>query len=222
MVAAAVSGTSVAAQHASAAAPEAPGVLEAPAMAPPALADAESSAPAPTAALSAARLLTALRDGGLVVYFRHTATDFAQNDAGMTGYADCAHQRPLSAQGRRDAARLGARIRALRLPVGEALASPYCRTLEHARLMLGNVTTRDEIREASGGDYVGLKRLLAAPVAAGTNRWIVGHGIPFRAVAGPPHLAEGEAAVIRPGTTGWTVLARLKIDDWERLDGAAP
>jgi len=54
-------------------------------------------------------------------------------------------------------------------------------------------------------------------VAAGGNRWIVGHGTPFRAVAGPPHLAEGEAVVIRPDTTGWTVVARLTLADWQAL-----
>ena len=63
--------------------------------------------------------------------------------------------------------------------------------------------------------------MLASPVKAGTNRWIVGHGTPFRAVAGAPHLSEGEAAVIRPGTTGWTVVARIAVADWQNL-GSAP
>jgi hypothetical protein len=34
------------------------------------------------------------------------------------------------------------------------------------------------------------------------NRWLIGHGNPFRSVAGAPHLPEGEAAVIRPGLDG--------------------
>lgn len=182
-----------------------------------AIASAESSAPSPAAMLQGQPLVAALRRGGHVVYFRHTATDFSRNDAGMRSYDDCANQRLLSEQGRRDAAQIGQRIRALGLPVGEALASPLCRTMEHARLMLADVTPRNEIREAEGGDYAGLKRLLATPVPAGGNRWIVGHGIPFRAVAGPPHLAEGEAAVIRPGITGWTIVARLAVADWQAL-----
>jgi hypothetical protein len=89
--------------------------------------------------------------------------------------------------------------------------------MDHARLMLVNATPRNEVREAQDGDYAGLKQLLAAPVARGSNRWIVGHGNPFRAVAGAPHLVEGEAAVIRPGTTGWTVVARLLVTDWQAL-----
>ena len=185
----------------------------------PAIANAESSAPAPVTALQGAPLLAALRRGGYVIYFRLTATDFSKNDAAMTGYADCDNQRLLSPQGKRDATQIGQHIRALRLPVGEALASPYCRTLDHARLMLKNVTPRNEVREAQGGDYAGLKRLLAAPVPRGTNRWIVGHGTPFRTVAGPPQLAEGEAVVIEPGAAKWTVVARIAVGDWDRLAG---
>lgn len=182
----------------------------------PAIANAESSAPSAAAVLQGPSLLAALKRGGYVVYFRHTATDFSKNDAAMKGFDDCENQRLLSEQGRRDASAIGRRIRALGLPVGEALASPLCRTMDHARLMLTNVTPRNEVREAQGGDYAGLKQLLATPVARG-NRWIVGHGIPFRAVAGAPHLAEGEAAVIRPDTTGWTVVARLMVADWQTL-----
>lgn len=183
----------------------------------PTLANAVSSAPAADAALQGPALLDALRGGGYVVYFRHTATDFSRGDSAMTSYTDCDNQRLLSAQGRRDATAIGQRIRALQLPVGEALASPYCRTMDHARLMLTTVTPRNEIREAQGNGYAGLKQLLATPVPAGTNRWIVGHGTPFRAVAGPPHLSEGEAAVIRPGSTGWTVVARISVADWAGL-----
>lgn len=183
----------------------------------PALPTAATSAPDPSAQLQGPALLAALRKGGHVVYFRHTATDFSKDDTRMTSYADCANQRLLSPQGQRDATEIGKQLRGMRLPIGEALASPFCRTMDHAQRMLGAVTPRNEIREAQEGDYAGLKRLLAAPVATGGNRWIVGHGTPFRAVAGPPHLAEGEAVVIRPETTGWTVVARLSVADWQGL-----
>jgi phosphohistidine phosphatase SixA len=179
-----------------------------------------SSAPDGAQAIGAAALAEALRRGGYVVYFRHAATDFSRNDEGMKGYGDCERQRQLSAQGRSDARAVGEHIRALRLPVGEVLASPYCRTMETARLMFERAQPRDEIREAQDGDYPGLKRLLAAPVALGSNRWVVGHGTPFRAIAGAPHLAEGEAAVLRPGGSGWTVVARVRVDDWPRLAGS--
>jgi hypothetical protein len=179
-----------------------------------------SSAPDVRHRLQGAALVRALREGGLVIYFRHTATDFSKNDQAMRGYDDCANQRPLSDQGRGDARAIGQRIAELRLPLGEVKASPMCRTMEHARLMLGTVTPTHTMRELSDGEYLGLKQLLSARVPAGINRWMVGHGNPFRAVAGPPHLAEGEAVVLRPLGDGWTVLARVTVADWATLKGA--
>jgi len=169
--------------------------------------------------LQGAALVRALRQGGLIVYFRHTATDFSKNDTEMRSLDDCERQRPLNDQGRRDARAIGARIATLRLPVGEALASPMCRTMEHATLMLGRAAPTPAMRERSHGEFDGLRRLLSAPVAAGSNRWLVGHGMPFRTVAGPPHLAEGEAAVLQPQGDSWLVLARLAVADWASLDG---
>ena len=181
---------------------------------------ASAASSTPEARLSPAKLVAALRRGGYVVYFRHAATDFSKNDAEMKDYGDCQNQRLLSAEGKRDATDIGRRIRALKLAGGEVLASPYCRTMDHARRMFKDVMPRAEIRESGDGRYAGLKELLAAPVPTGRNRWIVGHGMPFRAVAGPPHLAEGEAAVIEPAGTHWTVLARIRVEDWNDLPAA--
>jgi hypothetical protein len=178
-----------------------------------------SSAPDPQQHLQGAALVRALREGGLVIYFRHTATDFSKNDQGMRDYDDCANQRPLNEQGRADARAIGRRIAELELPVGVANASPMCRTMEHARLMLGQVTPTHAMRERINGEYGGLRRLLSERVPRGSNRWLVGHGIPFRAVAGPPQLAEGEAVVMRPLGDRWVVLARLLVADWATLRG---
>ncbi len=176
-----------------------------------------SSAPSPDAAIPLAELGAALRRGGYVIYFRHTATDFSRNDTHMKGYDDCANQRLLSAEGRTQAQQIGREIRRLQLPADEVLASPFCRTLDTATRMLQRATSRPELRERQDGDYPGLKQLLAAPVAAGRNRWLIGHGTPYRAVAGAPHLAEGEAVVMRPGGTHWTVVARVRPQEWAAL-----
>jgi hypothetical protein len=183
------------------------------------IATSESSAPQPAHAVDGARLVSALRGGGYVVYFRHTATDFSKNDSRMLGYDDCANQRLLSDKGRSDARGIGVRIRELRLAEGEVLASPMCRTMEHARLSFSRAVPTPAMREVDGGDYPGLKQLLARPVEAGRNRWMVGHGTPFRAVAGPPHLAEGEAVVLLPTGSGWRVVARVTVEGWAGLTG---
>ena len=58
--------------------------------------------------------------GGLTLYFRHTATDFSQNDAAMTTHEACATQRNLSQAGRAQARDIGAAIRRMQLPVVQA------------------------------------------------------------------------------------------------------
>lgn len=180
--------------------------------------DAASSAPT----LADARLLAALRKGGYVLYFRHTATDFSQNDERMTGFEDCAHQRNLTDAGRADARAIGAAIRSLGIPVGEVLASPFCRTRETAQLIFGRDTVSSAVRggpaSAEGGRYDELKALLARPVAGNVNLAIASHGNPFAAVAGSPYLAEGEVAVIEPrGDAGFRVVARIRKDGWIEL-----
>jgi hypothetical protein len=168
-----------------------------------------------------------LREGGFVLYMRHTSTDFGQNDSRMTSYEDCANQRNLTDQGRTEAREIGAHVKRLRIPVGEVLASPLCRTMETARLTFGKAQAMNEVRGGPArpedpGRYDELKKLLSSPVAKGQNRVISSHGNPFHAVAGLPYLAEGEIAVVRPeGGMQFTVIARIRPADWSGLPGAA-
>lgn len=175
----------------------------------------------PAVPLSGDALLARLRAGGVTLYFRHTATDFSQNDAGFVD-GDCATQRNLNELGRNDARMIGAEIRRLAIPVGEVRASPYCRTLETATLMFGRATPAPEARggpaQADADRYAGLRSLLATPPAPRTVRVVASHGNPFYAVAGPPYLAEGEAAVVAPGPgSGFTVIAKITKDAWGSL-----
>lgn len=181
-----------------------------------------NSSPEPGHALEGAALVRALRGGGYTLYFRHTATDFSQHDRAMTGYAECATQRNLSDAGRAQARAIGEAIRALGLPVGEVIASPFCRTMETGRLMFGRAEPSTVVRGYEGtspanADYAGLVALLASPPAPGTLRMITSHGNPFRAVAGPPHLGEGEAAVLKPAGASFVVVARIRPGDWAGL-----
>ncbi|CAG1011297.1 hypothetical protein RHIZO_03982 [Rhizobiaceae bacterium] len=181
---------------------------------------AQAPAAADAPQLSGPALLAALRAGGVTLYFRHTATDFSQSDERFVA-GDCATQRNLTDEGRRDARAIGDALRRLGIPVGEVLASPWCRTMETARLMLGRATPSAAVRggpaQADAGRYDELRALLATPPAAGNVRVIASHGNPFRAVAGPPYLAEGEAAVVAPAPGGFAVVARVRKGDWPAL-----
>ena len=187
---------------------------------------AAASATTATATLAGAALAEALRRGGYVLYFRHTATDFSQSDRGMTSYGECATQRNLSEAGRAQAREIGEAIRALKLPVGDVVASPFCRTMETGRLMFGRAEPSTVVRgyegtNAENADYGRLVALLASPPKPGTLRMITSHGNPFRAIAGPPHLDEGEAAVLKPAGNDFVVVARIRSEDWPALRAAA-
>jgi hypothetical protein len=172
-------------------------------------------------------LVDALRHGGYVLYLRHTSTDFSQNDAAMTSYADCASQRNLTEVGRAEARAIAVSLRALRIPIGEVLASPYCRTMETGRLAFGKATPSPAVRGGpahpeSTDRYADLRRLLSTPVAGKTNLAISSHGNPFVAVAGSPRLAEGEVAVIEPlGNGRFRIVARVTKTGWVPLSALA-
>jgi hypothetical protein len=111
-------------------------------------------------------------------------------------------------------------VKRLKIPIGEVLASPFCRTMETARLAFGKARATNDVRGGplSADDpkrYEPLRLLLGTTPAAGTNTVLSSHGNPFRAVAGPPYLAEGEIAVVRPeGAEKFSVIARIRLTDW--------
>lgn len=176
------------------------------------------------------QLLEELRRGGFVIYFRHAPTDWSNPDRVRrlddVSSCDPGRMRQLSDAGREMARGIGEAMRGLGIPVGEVLASEYCRTVETARLLgLGEVqTTRDVINarvaaQVGGRDALArdARRRLAAAPPPGSNTVIVAHGNVFLLAAGtrPP---EGGAAIVRAdGQGGFVVQALLEPGDWSRL-----
>ena len=193
----------------------------------------------PAAVLSGADLIRALKAGGYTIYFRHAATDWSQQDrvgeAGDWLSCDASRMRQLSAAGRDAATALGADIRALDIPVDRVLASPYCRTVETARLMgLGEVQTTTDVMNMRVAEYFEgraaiarrARRRLAMPPVQGSNTVIVAHGNVALSATGV-HLGEGEAAVFRPlGNEDFTIIGQLTPAEWQRArqarDASAP
>lgn len=187
-----------------------------PFLAPPAVAQREADP-----LLAGLALVAALKRGSLTLYFRHVATDFAQNDERYVE-GDCATQRNLTDGGRADARAIGREIKRLGLTVGDVLASPYCRTMETAELIFGRATASPAVRggpaQAPAERYAELRKLLSTRPAPGTLRVISSHGNPFRAVTEAGTLVEGEAAVVAPeGANGFRIVARVRKDEWARL-----
>lgn len=182
------------------------------------------------ATLSGEALVRALQGGGYNVYFRHAATDWSQTDhvreTGDWTSCDPSRIRQLSDGGRQTAREVGEAIRALGIPVGQVMASPYCRTVETARLMaLGPVETTTDIMNLRVAEYFGgrgaiamrARARLAVSPAPGTNTVLVAHGNVARE-ATEVYPGEGEGAVFRPdGKGGFVFVGRLTAKEWLRL-----
>ncbi len=183
-------------------------------------------------------LLRRLKEGGLVVIFRHGRTNREQTDQIQIGTAsslsaaerqsmflDCSRQRTLSDVGREELRGVAVSIRAIGFAVDDLQASPMCRTRETAWLAFGRVTPNEVLvmRQA-----LAERRELAGTIPPqGTNHVLVSHsGIVASLVWYPNNpadpadigLPEGNAFVVEPlGNGEYRFLARLAPADWERL-----
>ncbi len=175
-----------------------------------------------------------LRGGGYNIYFRHAQTDWTQGDniQGHGDWTSCdpTQVRQLSGEGRRTAIAIGEAMRALKIPVGRVLSSPYCRAVETASLMeVGPVTTTDDVMNLRVAGYFGgteaivarARTLLSMPPQSSTNTIVVAHGNVARE-ATPVYPGEAEGIVILPGGNGeFSVVGRLTPSQWTALAASA-
>jgi len=89
------------------------------------------------------RLWAALKEGGKVVLMRHAHVDMEQGNLGRHGRGNCEVEVNLSRRGQEQAKRLGDTFRARGIPVGDVLASPYCRAMDTGKLAFGRATAAD-------------------------------------------------------------------------------
>lgn len=138
-----------------------------------------------------------LKGGGQVVLVRHALTTPGVGDPPGMKLADCGTQRNLSDEGRTHARQLGEAFRQRGIAVGRLLSSPWCRSIETAKLAfgktpeltpaLGNLFGRSE---ESGRQLAGL-RPLAGQIPANGNTVMVSHGSTILALTGiSPDTAE--------------------------------
>ncbi len=163
-------------------------------------------------------LWTLLARGGQVVVVRHATTDPGVGDPPGFRLDACATQRNLSGEGRAEAARLGAALRARGVPVARVLSSRWCRCLETARLAFGRAEpwppldsifeNRSREREQTGA----VRRAILAHRPDDGTLVLVTHGANISALTGISP-AQGELVVITPGEEEFTVRGRLAPAD---------
>ena len=172
-------------------------------------------------------LVRELRQGGFVLYMRHGITDNSRADRlPSVDLNDCSTQRQLSDEGRDLMKRVGQSMRKARIPVGNVLVSPMCRTRESAQLAFGDrFDTVDALMysstmtsEEKKPRIEALKQLLRVPPAKGTNTVLVAHAPNLADLIGFFVRPEGTGVVFRQvGRDGYEYQASIHPDDWARL-----
>lgn len=160
----------------------------------------------------------ALRAGRHVALMRHADAPGGVGDPQGFRIDDCATQRNLSAKGRADAEKIGARLKAEGIAFEKIISSPWCRCMDTATLLhLGPVTA-----EATFRNVVVLtdqRQALTAGGRAVIEQWggsgtllVVTHGANIAALTGISP-ASGEIVVVRKGSGGsLESVGRLLID----------
>ena len=170
-------------------------------------------------------LAAELERGGLVLVLRHAATDFSKPDQEPVVLDDCGTQRNLTERGLVQARAIGYHARRLGLKVGAVLASPYCRTLQTARLAFGRARVSNALLNTSGQDHDARWRrqiraarfLFGKKPRAGTLTVLVTHGSVVVDIA-DLGLVEGETLVLRPlGNGRFRLIGRVLANDWRLL-----
>ncbi len=187
---------------------------------------APSGVPEQEHALSGESLAAALKRGGYVIYFRHADTGPAYLEQGVD-LKRCETQRNLNDNGREEAKLISAQFRRLKIPVGEVLASEFCRCRETADLVFGRhnvepmltgVSRSAEATPRREQSIAALKKMLAATPAPGSNTVLVSHGFNLWDAEGFHLGTQGEAAIYVPGGKGgYALVARLLPREWAEL-----
>jgi len=171
--------------------------------------------------------LNRLRDGGYTLYLRHGSTDNTRPDRfPAVDLNDCSTQRPLTDEGRKQAALVGDAMRKAAIPLGEIRISPLCRvkesaaaafpgkpvSIDHDLMYTANLTSEQKVPILAN-----TRRLLAEPVTAGTNRLLIAHAPNLMDLIGY-FPKEGTLVVFRPlGAAGFQYVASIPPTLWPDL-----
>lgn len=87
-----------------------------------------------------------LKRGGYVILMRHGPVDsITHSTHPRADFENCVGQNNLSPEGQQEVARMGRAFKKKRVPVGEVLASPFCRTQDTARIAFGRARVWDAL-----------------------------------------------------------------------------
>lgn len=183
---------------------------------------------APTTDVTA--VVQQLRKGGYVMLFRHGPTDFSQAQLELdnfaankaNGFTNCATQRLLSDAGRAQMTSVGTALTKTRIPVASPVrSSPLCRTKETAQLLFPKAKLKVEplLEGVPPGTPTTLEQdsavaaLLSKKPPKKKNQVLVSHSENILKATGEL-LGEGEALILKPNGSTFTVIAKIPFASW--------
>lgn len=174
----------------------------------------------------------ALRAGDLVIVVRHGATFPDQADTDPFNLDNIAAQRNLNDKGKALAKAFGDALRQAGVPVGKVYTSKFNRAYETA-VIAGFRDIENTTDLTEGGLVVSpnennrraeaFRKMLASAPKAHTNTILITHQPNIIAALGKDwfDVKEGEASIFRPANGGYTLVARVQMDEWPRIAAAA-
>jgi phosphohistidine phosphatase SixA len=164
-----------------------------------------------------AALWPELQRGGVAILLRHAQTEAGIGDPPGFRIGDCATQRNLSAEGRRQSQRIGAALEARAVRIDQVLSSQWCRCLDTARLAFPKAKVEPypalnsffEDRSTEPRQTREVAARIAA-IRAPANVVFVTHHVNILALAGVA-VGSGEAVLVRSAGGAMQVLGRLAL-----------
>lgn len=167
-----------------------------------------------------------LRNGGYVLFMRHGQSDTTRPDqVPNIDLNDCLTQRPLSKQGRKVAAQVGAALRRAGIPVGEVFSSPLCRAKDSASAAFGEkyivnnllIYTSNMTDMEKAPTIEATLELLSRPVEGRVNRVLVAHAPNLMDIIGY-FPKEGTVVIFKPlGNKKFKYIASVALTQWKTL-----
>ena len=174
----------------------------------------------------------ALRAGDLVIVVRHGATFPDQVDTDPFNFDNIAAQRNLNDKGKALAKAFGDALRQAGVPVGKVYTSKFNRAYETA--VIAGFQDIEKTTDLTEGGLVvspnennrraeAFRKMLASAPKAHTNTILITHQPNIIAALGKDwfDVKEGEASIFRPANGGYTLVARVQMDEWPRIVAAA-
>src|ERR1700731_604033 len=177
-------------------------------------------------------LAQALRAGDLVIVVRHGATFPDQADTDPFNLDNIAAQRNLNDKGKALAKAFGDALRQAGVPGGKVYTSKFNRAYETA--VIAGFKDIEKTTDLTEGGLVvspnennrraeAFRKMLASAPKAHSNTILITHQPNIIAAFGKDwfDVKEGEASIFRPANGGYPLVARVQMDEWPRVAGAA-